>query len=331
MKVALRRSPRNVSHIHKLPPEIWEKILKYLDYKSKFKALRVCKLWNELLENSPRIFWHNEIASVYHLADINTYSIAKKEFKGLNIHTNSCVGVCQLFVHKHPRVKLLSFQNCNRLNDYVISRAIDCLSGTLISLSLHNCKFVTDITLLNIALFLPKLELLDLSGCNNLTNEGLKHLAAIDPALNRNRFHKLRILHIDNIVTVRDDCKKNVLRTLKCLNVSGCFDLTDMDLEKIFLIAPNITNLNVEQCVRLSDAAMRRIAYYLTVTSLNVNQCVNITMDGMQFFLNNGKSHLISKLCMSQMWNVDFHQLVLLIHKCKFLKEIEMSFCYKWN
>lgn len=126
-------------------------------------------------------------------------------------------------------------------------------------------------------------------------------------------------------------CKKNVLRTLKCLNVSGCFDLTDMDLEKIFLIAPNITNLNVEQCVRLSDAAMRRIAYYLTVTSLNVNQCVNITMDGMQFFLNNGKSHLISKLCMSQMWNVDFHQLVLLIHKCKFLKEIEMSFCYKWN
>lgn len=202
MKVALRRSPRNVSHIHKLPPEIWEKILKYLDYKSKFKALRVCKLWNELLENSPRIFWHNEIASVYHLADINTYSIAKKEFKGLNIHTNSCVGVCQLFVHKHPRVKLLSFQNCNRLNDYVISRAIDCLSGTLISLSLHNCKFVTDITLLNIALFLPKLELLDLSGCNNLTNEGLKHLAAIDPALNRNRFHKLRILHIDNIVTV---------------------------------------------------------------------------------------------------------------------------------
>lgn len=254
MKVALRRSPRNVSHIHKLPPEIWEKILKYLDYKSKFKALRVCKLWNELLENSPRIFWHNEIASVYHLADINTYSIAKKEFKGLNIHTNSCVGVCQLFVHKHPRVKLLSFQNCNRLNDYVISRAIDCLSGTLISLSLHNCKFVTDITLLNIALFLPKLELLDLSGCNNLTNEGLKHLAAIDPALNRNRFHKLRILHIDNIVTVRDDVISNILRTmlpLEILTFSNCKSITRTVLFYIAFYYRNLIYLDMSGSLRV--------------------------------------------------------------------------------
>ncbi|XP_018327020.1 dynein regulatory complex subunit 6-like [Agrilus planipennis] len=124
------------------------------------------------------------------------------------------------------------------------------------ALSLKNCICVTDFSLKAVFKF-KELISLNLSGCQNITMEGIRSLIASVPSL--------EILNLSTCYNIDDDginviC--NGFKRLKKLILEGCIQLTDETLEAI-LSTPTIQQMNVKGCTNLSEDFLQNIELVL--------------------------------------------------------------------
>ena len=172
----------------------------------------------------------------------------------------------------------------------------------LVSLNLNSCD-ISNKVMFAMALYIKKLQSLNLTWCPKLTNEGLLALA---PALTTLRslilanckgltpaaiyalapsLRHLEELDLTNCPWVRDEVIRAlapVLTNLQNLVLGRCIELTD---DGICALVPHVTQfrtLNLGNCPKITDVSLVALAPRLeNATELNLNFC-NITDTGIR-------------------------------------------------
>ncbi|UYV66349.1 FBXL14 [Cordylochernes scorpioides] len=190
-------------------------------------------------------------------------------------------------IHHLTCLESLNLTGCYNLTDICLSQAFDCECPSIIELNLSMCKPITDACVTNAFQYLPNLEVLDLSGCSH-DNHGHDIMvcrewrdAAYNKSVWRGVEAKLHLKRASSTVLtslVRRGIKRiqvlslrrplrDVIHHLTCLeslNLTGCYNLTDICLSQAFdCECPSIIELNLSMCKPITDACVTNAFQYL--------------------------------------------------------------------
>ncbi|CAH9105656.1 unnamed protein product [Cuscuta epithymum] len=101
---------------------------------------------------------------------------------------------------------------------------------------------------------LQNLEILNLNGCQKISDKGIEAITSICP--------KLKGLSIYWNIRVTDAGIMHLVRNCKLvvdLNLSGCKTITDQTLHLIADTYQNMESLNITRCIKLTDSGLQRI------------------------------------------------------------------------
>ena len=133
-----------------------------------------------------------------------------------------------------------------------------------------NCD-VQDPWLGSIAAHCPGLRALDLTGCEEVTDAGLRHVA---------RCAQLASLNLRSCNKVTDAGLRHVARCaqLASLDLRGC-RVTDAGLKHVARCA-QLASLNLSDCYQVTDAGLRHVARCAQLASLDLSSCFEVTGAG---------------------------------------------------
>jgi hypothetical protein len=164
-------------------------------------------------------------------------------------------------------------------DDSIDDRFFAPLAGTIHTLSIRWCPFVTDAAFVH----LKGIHTLDMSHCNQetITDAAFKHLKGIHTlnmshctqhTITNKAFEHLKGIHTLDISGCKrvTDAAFEHLRGIHTLDMAGCRQITDRAFEHL----KGIHTLSVGACTQLTDAAMAHIS---GVRNLAVWGCTRLT------------------------------------------------------
>jgi len=170
------------------------------------------------------------------------------------------------------RLTHLNLWNCLSLQ----SSSLSCVTRArfsldLVELSLRGCHGINDDVFSHIAC-LKRLERLDMRSCEHISGHGLLLLSdGRGP-----HCHNLNSLNMKGCFGLVDLRGLAALKTLKCLNVSECWQLTQ-DSIKYLLPLENLVSLDLAGCRNISNDALKGIhgleRMNRTLETLNLSNC----------------------------------------------------------
>ena len=201
-----------------------------------------------------------------------------------------------------PHLKLLSCQQCKFIDDEYLIPLLP-FTPSLCVLNLNNCDLVTDDFLKIVGSQLRHLELLHMAFCTSITDQGLYQFAV---TVNTQTFTSMdltccRSLTDDSIVGLASKCTGlkylNLCGVSRCTAIGGkavthnCWSLEYLNLEDLNLLTDEVfhfdaagdgrraadqnmlrslVDLNVSECPRLTDSALKGIGQRCEGESLRV-------------------------------------------------------------
>ena len=125
---------------------------------------------------------------------------------------------------------------------------------------------------------LQRLSSLNLSYCDQITDEGLGHLALLIP--------QPQIEDDDSDAELGNELEAPVkfvlqLAQLTSLNLRGCDKITDTGLEHVAQLT-QLTSLDLRSCAKITDTGLEHVAQLTQLTSLNLSGCYKITDTGLE-------------------------------------------------
>ena len=117
---------------------------------------------------------------------------------------------------------------------------------SMIAVNLSTCGKITDDAILSIATNCPNLKKVILSNCWKLTDYSLHYIGQ----------HLVMLEHLDishcNKLTGAG-FQNHMMIKLKCLNASYCKAISDKALEKLLSLSPDLTEIWLRRCSRLTE------------------------------------------------------------------------------
>jgi hypothetical protein len=168
-------------------------------------------------------------------------------------------------------LKALNLSACSKLATDASMAAIVGACQHISILNLAGCADVNDNALMVISV-LP-LQVLSLSGCNKISDAGLRHLAAVE-SLSLMRNLDLRGLSLITDAGVAVVC--GALHQLQSLTLGGCVKITDAGLQHLITLQL-LRTLDLWGVVRITDAGLQHVAGLKQLKSLNLTGCVKIS------------------------------------------------------
>ncbi len=164
-----------------------------------------------------------------------------------------------------PKIEHLS------LPQSVTNEDLAFLSSNLTSLELLGCRNITDDGLKEVSK-LKNLTWLNLRWCN-ITNEGLKEVSKLE---------NLTSLNL-SWCNITDDGLKDVskLKTLTSLSLSGCRKITYEGLKEVSKLE-NLTSLNLALCTKITAEGLKEVSKLKNLTLLDLVGCTEITNEGLK-------------------------------------------------
>jgi hypothetical protein len=183
-----------------------------------------------------------------------------------------------------PSFHKLSFNGCKNVTDAGLSslssmpylQTLDVVGARIKNpnflyfpvmsrLNLSNCRYLLDISLAQLPTAAPKLTALDVSGCQLLSDAGLRVLAPV-----------LTDLKLSSCTQITDGCFATPCLGLRTLDVAGCSGLEGRFLHERYL--PNIEDLCLSNCDGLNQLASLH-SLIKTLKALDVSFCDYVTND----------------------------------------------------
>ncbi|KAK7896193.1 hypothetical protein WMY93_021518 [Mugilogobius chulae] len=213
-----------------------------------------------------------------------------------------------------------------------------CLSA----ISLMDAPNISDSTFKAIA-EVVKLRTFNIEGNNQLTDVGWKVLCSSSQGLRR--------LHAAECTRLNNDSLRSIgtLRHLHYLDISMCNNVGNVGIKYLTdgLSAPKIRELNISNCSRITDLAVRRIALRLTkLYHLNLSYCGGLSDKALEFLSDSSICSLDISGCSIQdeglaaLERVYLKKLVLaecifvtdlgienLCRNVKYLEDVDISYC----
>ncbi|CAK9139106.1 unnamed protein product, partial [Ilex paraguariensis] len=151
------------------------------------------------------------------------------------------------------RIKHLDVNKCSKVGDVGISSVSKACSSSLITLKLLDCYKVGDESILSLAKYCRNIETLIIGGCQAISNDSVKSLAAA------------------------------CYQSLKRLRMDWCLNVSDSSLNSILSQCSNLELLDIGCCEKVTDAAFEgldRMGFELKLKILKVSNCPQITVAG---------------------------------------------------
>ena len=208
--------------------------------------------------------------------------------------------------------------------DKVVAGCIATICKRALSLRLAKCPGVND-NILHRLSFLSKITILDVSGCNEITDTGIdiirRHFPRID-SLSLSKLTQITRLSIVPLIKTLKKCRS--------YNFSGCIELTDAIMEaftfsstRCFGPTPEyvaLEDLNVSNCMKLTAAGLGPfLQKCTTLVELKLQNCIGIEGIGFapmqeikQLYL-----HVLDLGGMPQIQDVDFAWICTGVPNCQ--------------
>ncbi|TFJ99792.1 Leucine-rich repeat-containing protein 29 [Platysternon megacephalum] len=230
-----------------------------------------------------------------------------------------------------PSLASLSFAFCSLLRDSSVLSLARSLSPSLRVLDLSSCVSITNVSIQAISSHLPRLTVLRLAWCKELTDWGL--LGVEEPREERN--HRRENLEQDPKVlsdsTWNESRKQHqaslqALQQLQELDLMACSKLTDTSITKAIRF-PALRRLSLSLLPEITDASLVAVARGCqSLELLSMSHCGKLTDKG---FMEAGSSlrrlqHLVISGC-SQLTR---QTLTAISRECRQLKSLDVSMCH---
>merc|ERR1719471_2461218 len=149
----------------------------------------------------------------------------------------------------------------------------------LTNLDISLCKEVTDKSIEVITVKAGNIESLRLDGCTGISNLSLKLVAT--------RLRRLRRLDLRSRWQVADSgiaqlCSQQESLHLQHLNLQDCQKVSDLALRHIST-GIRVDSLNLSFCANISDSGMKSLSKMVGLRSLNLRSCDNISDIGVGY------------------------------------------------
>jgi len=188
------------------------------------------------------------------------------------------------------RLHTLSLANCRRLTDEAVVN-VSHLGTSLMALNLGGCRCLTDLSLEALS-GLIELRKLDLSQCDLVTDDGLVHLNSLS-LLEELSLGWCRLISDDGLEILGEQSNRS--QALRTLRLARC-SITDVGLEHLTKLE-KLEELDLNGCVSVSSLALgETLEKLIHLTSLDVSYCPGILLSSWQGKINALKS---LELCFS--------------------------------
>jgi len=189
------------------------------------------------------------------------------------VKLDNCHGITGrglLAFSRSHRLHTLSLANCRRLTDEAVVN-VSHLGTSLTALNLGGCRCLTDRSLEALS-NLMELRKLDLSQCDLITDDGIENLDGL-AHLDELSLGWCRLISDEGLETLAD--QPNRAQALRTLRLARC-SITDAGLKHLEKLE-NLEELDLNGCVSISSSALGdTLGKLIHLTSLDVSYCPGI-------------------------------------------------------
>ncbi|XP_054278730.1 F-box/LRR-repeat protein 14-like isoform X1 [Macrosteles quadrilineatus] len=225
---------------------------------SEYASETVLTFWNFFNFISKRVNVIKKVNLSRTLIDSNAISLLSEldQLELDELYVTSCEQLTNAAIHavsQHQKhITVLDVSYCSRITDQSLLYICNDMAK-LKKLAVRNCRAITDIGITQLKK-LKHLEELDISQCEQVTNEGIKEGLCSEINL------KVRKLYMEGLNTVTSPViilmAKN-LPELTHLNLSYCFNaVTDDSVQAIFQHQLKLRSLRLASCDSVTDAGL---------------------------------------------------------------------------
>ncbi|XP_077687510.1 putative RNA-binding protein EEED8.10 isoform X2 [Eretmochelys imbricata] len=230
-----------------------------------------------------------------------------------------------------PNLASLSFAFCSLLRDSSVLSLARSLSPSLRVLDLSSCVSITNVSIQAISSHLPRLTVLRLAWCKELTDWGL--LGAEEPREECN--HRRENLEQDPKALSDSSWKESqkqprvslqVLQHLQELDLMACSKLTDTSITKVIRF-PALRQLSLSLLPEITDASLVAVARGCqSLEQLSMSHCGKLTDKG--FMEAAGSLRRLQHFVISGCSQLTCQTLMAISRECRQLKSLDVSMCH---
>eukprot|EP00232_Nephroselmis_pyriformis_P024368 CAMPEP_0182855906 /NCGR_PEP_ID=MMETSP0034_2-20130328/2125_1 /TAXON_ID=156128 /ORGANISM="Nephroselmis pyriformis, Strain CCMP717" /LENGTH=566 /DNA_ID=CAMNT_0024986937 /DNA_START=112 /DNA_END=1812 /DNA_ORIENTATION=+ len=183
---------------------------------------------------------------------------------------------CEIVLAKCPLLTSISVPQCSKLSGHGLVRIIAARGGELKEIDVSGCGNIGEESMIHVAQSCPNLEVIKANGMDTLSEGWLITIGFTCG-------HGL--LHIDlndcvNVTDIGIGHFLNGCQSLKSLHISGCGRLTTVGLRSIGLLCPKLESLNLGGIPSVTDSGLVEIVSGCPeLRALDISKCWKITDD----------------------------------------------------
>ena len=226
-----------------------------------------------------------------------------------------------------PTLSSINMSGCSGISDVVLGKAFCQVDTEIINIFRYTWDLSVTSALFTIvrdALYcqdLPTLASIDPSLCKEVTDRTCDLIAA--------HCANLEDLQLGGYTGISNASLKTIaggLRRLRRLNLRSCWQVSDAGVLPLASAspAPPLEDLNLQDCQKVSDLALRHIAQGLPVAALNLSFCANISDSGMKSL---SRMSSLRTLNLRSCDNISDIGVGYLAEGCVGLQSLDLSFC----
>ncbi|KAF1843171.1 RNI-like protein [Cucurbitaria berberidis CBS 394.84] len=365
IKNKLQKRP-NFSFWGEMPTEIRMQILRYLPPKEIVRCSRVSKSWRAMCFDGQ--LWSNLDTSGFYRditsnALVNIITSAGPFVKDLNLR--GCVQLREQwnkngFIESCRNLENFSLEGCR-----IDRTSLHCLllqNSRLVHVNLSGLSGATNAAMKILASHCPRVEVLNISWCNNIDNRGLKKIVEGCPKLRDLRAGEVRGwddtdlmaelfkrntlegLVLTNCDSLDDDSLATLIegvdeevdiltdrpivppRKLKHLDLTRCRSITDAGVKSLVHNVPFLEGLQVSKCGGLTDDALTTLLPTLPVlTHLDIEELDGLTNHVLKTLAESPCAPHLKHLCISYCENLGDAGMLPVLKACSKLSSLEMD------
>lgn len=245
------------SPISTVPPEVIIQILKHIHSTKDLSAvMRVsrtfCQCAVELLWHKPSFAKYNTIYKMSILLRTTqqtfTYSRFIRRLNFLNHGLDLTDELFRDFIHC-DRLERLTLIGCKNLSASALSDILPAFHN-LVAVDLSNVVNTTNPAVIGLASVASRLQGINLTGCELVSDEGIAAVGAYCPLLRRVKLSGLSLLTDKSISALAEGCPM-ILE----IDLHNCNLLTDVSIRLIWANLVHMREMRLSQCTQLTDAA----------------------------------------------------------------------------
>ncbi|ODV78678.1 protein required for glucose repression and for glucose and cation transport [Suhomyces tanzawaensis NRRL Y-17324] len=247
-----------------------------------------------------------------------------------------------------PMLKRVKFNNSNNITDRCILKMYEnCVS--LVEIDLHNCPNVTDKYLKSIFLdlsqlrefrisnatgitdklfeylpnefYLEKLRIIDITGCNAITDKLVEKLVMCAP--------RLRNVVLSKCMQITDASLRALSqlgRSLHYIHLGHCVLITDFGVASLVRSCHRIQYIDLACCLQLTDWSLVELANLPKLRRIGLVKCSLVTDNGIiELVRRRGEQDCLERVHLSYCTNLTVGPIYLLLKNCPKLTHLSLT------